>query len=284
MYNTDLLNSHTVASGDFDRNGWIDFVVHNIGNHKARVWMNAGFTDEPANYTQIGLTGQLSNSMGVGSWIAVSAGGITQSKITHCGENYLGQEGFYEHFGLGETSFVDSLKIQWPSGVTDKYYGLDIGVNTEPRALYTEGYSACPHVSDTTLCGPETVTVSATPFWEEAEVVWSYQETAPQDLGLDETQPYEIVLSESIEMTLTSSGFYKYTVSHQGTMLCESSFHITNEFIGDLTGDGVIGSSDILVLISEFGCISNCSIDFNANGSTDINDLIFLLSIFGESC
>ena len=284
VYNTDLLNSHTVASGDFDRNGWVDFVVHNIGNHKARIWMNAGFTDDPANYTQIGLTGQLSNTMGVGSWIAVSAGGITQSKITHCGENYLGQEGFYEHFGLGETSFVDSLKIQWPSGVTDKYYGLDIGVNTEPRALYTEGYSACPHVSDTTLCGPETVTVSATPFWEEAEVVWSYQETAPQDLGLDETQPYEIVLSESIEMTLTSSGFYKYTVSHQGTMLCESSFHITNEFIGDLTGDGVIGSSDILMLISEFGCISNCDIDFNANGSTDINDLLFLLSIFGESC
>jgi hypothetical protein len=284
VYNTDLLNSHTVASGDFDRNGWIDFVVHNVGNHTARIWMNSGVTSDPANYIQIGLLGQLSNTVGVGSWIEVSAGGITQAKSTHCGENYLGQEGLYEHFGLGETSFVDSLKIQWTSGITDKYYGLDIGINTEPRALYTEGYSACPHVSDTTLCGPETVTVSATPFWEAAEVVWSYQETAPQDLGLDETQPYEIVLSESIEMTLTSSGFYKYTVSHQGTMLCESSFHITNEFIGDLTGDGVIGSSDILMLISEFGCISNCDIDFNANGSTDINDLLFLLSIFGESC
>jgi hypothetical protein len=284
VYNTDLLNSHTVASGDFDRNGWIDFVVHNVGNHTARIWMNSGVTSDPANYIQIGLLGQLSNTVGVGSWIEVSAGGITQAKSTHCGENYLGQEGLYEHFGLGETSFVDSLKIQWTSGITDKYYGLDIGINTEPRALYTEGYSACPHVSDTTLCGPETVTVSATPFWEAAEVVWSYQETAPQDLGLDETQPYEIVLSESIEMTLTSSGFYKYTVSHQGTMLCESSFHITNEFIGDLTGDGVIGSSDILVLISEFGCISNCSIDFNSNGSTDINDLIFMLAIFGESC
>ena len=284
VYNTDLLNSHTVASGDFDRNGWIDFVVHNIGNHKARIWMNAGFTDEPANYTQIGLTGQLSNSMGVGSWIAVSAGGITQSKSTHCGENYLGQEGFYEHFGLGETSFVDSLKIQWPSGVTDKYYGLDIGVNTEPRALYTEGYSACPHVSDTSLCGTETVTVSATPFWEGAEVVWSYQETAPQDLEFDETQPYEIVLSESIEMTLTGAGYYKYTVSHQGTMLCESSFQITNELAGDFNGDGVIGSTDILVLISDYGCLTNCTIDFNANGSTDINDLLFLLALFGESC
>jgi hypothetical protein len=284
VYDTDLLNSHTVASGDFDRNGWIDFVVHNVGNHTARIWMNSGFTSDPTNYIQIGLLGQLSNTVGVGSWIEVSAGGITQAKSTHCGENYLGQEGLYEHFGLGETSFVDSLKIEWPSGIIDKYYSLDIGNDTEPRALYTEGYSACPHVSNTVLCDSETVTVSATPFWEDAEVVWSYQETAPQDSGLDEIQPYEILLSESIEMTLTNSGFYKYTVSHQGTMLCESSFQITNELIGDLTGDGVIGSSDILVLISEFGCISNCSIDFNSNGSTDINDLIFMLAIFGESC
>ena len=284
VFDTDLLNSHTIASGDFDRNGWVDFVVHNVGNHKARIWMNAGFSEDDANYIQIGLLGKLSNTLGVGSWIEVSSGGITQSKSTHCGENYLGQEGSYEHFGLGETSFIDSLKIEWPSGITDKYFDLDIGDDTEPRSFYTEGASACPHVSDNELCGTETITVAATPFWEGAEVVWSYQETAPQDSGLDEIQPYEIFLSESIEMTISNSGFYKYTVSHQGTNLCESSFQITNEFIGDLNGDGVIGSADILVIMSEYGCLTNCTIDFNSNGSTDINDLLFLLAIFGESC
>jgi len=284
VYYTDLLNSHTVASGDFDRNGWIDFVVHNVGNHTARIWMNSGFTSDPANYIQIGLLGQLSNTVGVGSWTEVSAGGITQAKSTHCGENYLGQEGLYEHFGLGETSFIDSLKIEWPSGIIDKYFNLDVGNDTAPRRIYTEGYSACTDVSETILCGPETITVSATPFWEAAEVVWSYQETAPQDLGLDESLPYEIFLSESIEMTLTNAGYYKYTVSHQGTMLCESSFQIINEFVGDLTGDGVIGSADILVFISEYGCLTNCSTDFNSNGTTDVDDLLFLLLIFGDSC
>ena len=284
VYNTDLLNSHTVASGDFDRNGWVDFVVHNVGNHKARIWMNAGFNNDPANYIQIGLLGQTSNTMGIGSWIEVSAGGITQSKSTHCGENYLGQEGVYEHFGLGETSFVDSLKIEWPSGVIDKYFNLDIGIDTDARRFYTEGYSACPNVNDTNLCGPESITVSATPFWEGAEVVWSYQETDPQDEGLDQTQPFETILSDSIEMTLTNLGFYKYTISHQGVDLCASSFQITNELIGDLSGDGIIGSSDILELISNYGCITNCSVDYNSTGSTDINDLLFLLAIFGESC
>jgi hypothetical protein len=37
-------------------------------------------------------------------------------------------------------------------------------------------------------------------------------------------------------------------------------------------------------LISDYGCLTNCTIDFNANDTTDINDLLFLLALFGESC
>ena len=284
VYYTDLLNSHTVATGDFDRNGWIDFVVHNVGNHKARVWMNSGFTDSPANYFQIGLLGQVSNTMGIGSWIEVSAAGVTQKRSTHCGEAYLGQEGLYEHFGLGDSSFVDSMNIVWPSGVIDKYFDLDIGSGIDPRSVFTEGYSACADIADIMLCSPETVTLAATPHWQDAEVVWSYQETEPQSFELIESQPYETFLSESLEMTLSEEGFYKYTVSHQGTVLCESSFQIMQELIGDITGDGVVGSADVLVLISAYGCQTNCSIDFTSNGSTDVNDLLFLLMKFGDSC
>ena len=47
VYALDYLNSHVVASGDLDRNGWVDFVVHNVGNHKARIWMNGGFRQRP---------------------------------------------------------------------------------------------------------------------------------------------------------------------------------------------------------------------------------------------
>ncbi len=284
IYFTDLLNSHTTASGDFNRDGWIDFVVHNTGNHKARIWINSGFNEDPANYIQIGLLGQKSNKMGIGAWMEVSAGGITQVRGTHCGENYLGQEGFYEHFGLGETSFMDSMTIEWPSGVVDKYFGLDIGNDTEPRAIYTEGHSACSDFADTVLCGTETITVASTPFWEDAEVVWSYQETAPQEFEVDDLQSYEMYLSESMEITIASEGFYKYTVAHQGTLLCESSFHITQGLLGDLNVDGVIGSSDILELISNYGCTSDCFADINGDGTTEIHDLLLLLSKFGDSC
>ena len=68
VYDTDYLNSHVVASADFDRNGWIDFVMHNIGNHVVRIWMNSGF-DDGHESIGIALEGTLSNRPAIGSQI-----------------------------------------------------------------------------------------------------------------------------------------------------------------------------------------------------------------------
>ena len=55
-----------VASADFDHNGWIDFVMHNTGNHAARIWMNSGF-DNGYNSVSIALEGSISNRPAIGS-------------------------------------------------------------------------------------------------------------------------------------------------------------------------------------------------------------------------
>ena len=44
--------------------------------------------------------------------------------MTTCGENYLGQNSRWEHFGLGLATGIDSITVHWPSGVLDKYYNL----------------------------------------------------------------------------------------------------------------------------------------------------------------
>ena len=43
--------------------------------------------------------------MGIGAWLEVTDNNLTQRRVMHCGEKYLGQESFYEHFGLGEGEF-----------------------------------------------------------------------------------------------------------------------------------------------------------------------------------
>ena len=43
-------------------------------------------------------------------------------RYTMCGENFLGQNSDYVHFGLGEHNVVDSLVVTWRSGITNTYY------------------------------------------------------------------------------------------------------------------------------------------------------------------
>ena len=52
----------------------------------------------------------------------------------------------------------------------------------------------------------------------------------------------------------------------------------------DLSGDGVVGVQDLLLLLIEFGCTSSCENDLNQDGSVAVDDILQLLSGFGTTC
>ncbi len=55
--------------------------------------------------------------------------------------------------------------------------------------------------------------------------------------------------------------------------------------LGDLDGNGVRGASDILVLLSSFGCYSNCGpADLDEDGLVGASDILFALTTFGVAC
>lgn len=53
---------------------------------------------------------------------------------------------------------------------------------------------------------------------------------------------------------------------------------------GDLDGDGFHGATDILAVLSEFGCTGNCTFDITGDGSVSANDILALLALYGDSC
>jgi len=54
---------------------------------------------------------------------------------------------------------------------------------------------------------------------------------------------------------------------------------------GDLNGDNVVTVADLLVFLSDFGCVNMpCPGDANSNGLTNIEDLLVLLAAFDEPC
>ena len=54
--------------------------------------------------------------------------------------------------------------------------------------------------------------------------------------------------------------------------------------VGDFSGDNLIGVSDALILLGDFGCQAACSADLNGDGSVTVSDVLSLLGIYGSTC
>ena len=53
---------------------------------------------------------------------------------------------------------------------------------------------------------------------------------------------------------------------------------------GDLNNDNSVTVADLLLILSEFGCVTGCTTDINNDGVTSVADLLELLSVFGTTC
>jgi hypothetical protein len=52
----------------------------------------------------------------------------------------------------------------------------------------------------------------------------------------------------------------------------------------DVVPNGIIDTSDILLMLSQYGCLSDCSTDMNGDGSVTISDMLVVLAVFGQPC
>jgi hypothetical protein len=64
---------------------------------------------------------------------------------------------------------------------------------------------------------------------------------------------------------------FRYTLVHD----CEGA---------DLNDDGMVGQSDLAILLAEFGCASSCTADLDCDGKVGQSDLGILLAHFGRRC
>lgn len=53
---------------------------------------------------------------------------------------------------------------------------------------------------------------------------------------------------------------------------------------GDLNNDQAINSSDLLLFLTDFGCIGSCQFDLDNNNAVDTSDLLILLANYGVNC
>jgi hypothetical protein len=105
-----------VATGDFDGNGWPDFLVTR-NNEAALMFLNRG-VEARASFG-ISLRGPLGNPTAIGARISVvlSDGG-TQTTEVCAGGGYLSQSSALAFFGFPLANPPKEIRVRWPSGQT----------------------------------------------------------------------------------------------------------------------------------------------------------------------
>ncbi len=120
--------SSGVANGDYDNDGDLDVFVH--GNGPARsLWRNDAVAGNRkwVNYT---LKGVVSNKSAIGAFVKIKAtingNPVWQLRHITAQNSFQGQNDLRVHFGLNDATVIDSLVINWPSGIRECYINKNV--------------------------------------------------------------------------------------------------------------------------------------------------------------
>jgi len=131
------------AWGDCDNDGFLDLFVTNFGSRVNDLFHNNGNTN---SWVVLKCVGTVSNRSAIGAKVRVKAtvrGRTTwQLREISGGGGYTSQNDLRAHFGLGDATIIDTLRIEWPSGIVQGFHDVapkQFLTITEPARLQALG-------------------------------------------------------------------------------------------------------------------------------------------------
>ena len=132
---TDPSIAQSAAWADYDNDGDLDLFVASHGDHNYLYQNNSNGN----HWLKVRLNGTASNTYGVGARIfARSTEGIDAREMRQITAGSVSQE-FEAHFGLGDATKVDTLRIEWPSGIVQEL--KDVAVDQIVQVVESQGLS-----------------------------------------------------------------------------------------------------------------------------------------------
>ena len=101
------------AFADYDNDGLVEVLVNNQNEPPSLLKQ---VTRPPNHWILVKLTGTHTNRSALGARVRVTSGSRTQVDEVRSGGSYLSQSDLRLHFGLGASTQVDRIEIDWPSG------------------------------------------------------------------------------------------------------------------------------------------------------------------------
>ena len=111
-----------VSCLDYDRDGDLDIMVANNGQ-SPDFFCNHGNKNNSIN---IRLKQPGRNVFAIGAKVIVKTESVEQIREIRTGNNYLSQNPSEAHFGLGQSTLIESVKIIWPDGMVSDIQGAQV--------------------------------------------------------------------------------------------------------------------------------------------------------------
>ena len=121
--------SVSAAWGDYDDDGFIDlFTTNGYGFFPFNLGPQVLYRNEgnDNHWVKFRLVGTESNRDGIGTRIRLSTDGMTQCRTQNGATHSMSQSSQVVHFGLGEATLIDAVRVDWPSGLVDNLTNLQV--------------------------------------------------------------------------------------------------------------------------------------------------------------
>ncbi len=106
-------NARGSAVADFDHDGDLDFAVV---NQNGGLQLFSNDSTKSGNWVVLQLDAQISNLDAIGAIITAQTDTLIQRRQVKGGSSAHSQDSLNVHFGLGDSTIIDELKVYWPSG------------------------------------------------------------------------------------------------------------------------------------------------------------------------
>lgn len=173
--------------GDLNNDGFIDVWTGNT------LWMNDGNENHWVKFSLQGIT---SNINGIGARIEIYGDWGVQIRECRSGQSFAPMSTLDVHFGLGANTAMDSVVVNWPSGISITYVDLDIdqlNILPEAECLFSAGEVTVSGI--TQLCSGESVELTAPAGYEYQ---WSNGETS-QMITVNSAGNYSVFMTNEEE-------------------------------------------------------------------------------------